>query len=258
MKKTTLLLCLLAFALVACKPDPEPEPNNGGQNNDTTETIVKKYLVKECLNIGDSLTPVRIIDWNDDYSKITHITAIKFGNNYYQLDHSFEYFGEDSIYITVTQPQDSWGWPLFTTCTCHLEEGRIVRIDYYRNAVFQNSDIFEYDELGRMIKRKTDDVSVEIQFEWDGKNVIRIKNGITGEILNTYSDFCDHIHPDFTLPYYLFTGDFNVLTQPLWKNGYHTPNEGYHDCDTDGYITRTYFMDEKGDEITLRTYVYSN
>ena len=39
MKKTAIILCLLAFALSACKPDPEPEPepapNNGGQNNDT-------------------------------------------------------------------------------------------------------------------------------------------------------------------------------------------------------------------------------
>ncbi len=39
MKKNAILLCLLAFALSACKPDPEPEPepapNNGGQNNDT-------------------------------------------------------------------------------------------------------------------------------------------------------------------------------------------------------------------------------
>ena len=44
MKKTAIILCLLAFALSACKPDPEPEPapNNGGQNNDTTETVVKK------------------------------------------------------------------------------------------------------------------------------------------------------------------------------------------------------------------------
>ena len=49
MKKSTLLLCLLAMTLVACNPDPQPEPtpNNDGQNSDSTETVVKKYLVKE-------------------------------------------------------------------------------------------------------------------------------------------------------------------------------------------------------------------
>ena len=111
MKKNAIILCLLAFALTACKPDPEPEPtpNNGGQNNDTTETVVKKYLVKEYYaDFPDE--PLKVIEWNDDFTRITHITTYK--NNPYQLDFSFEYYGDDSLRVVLSKPENStWQLP---------------------------------------------------------------------------------------------------------------------------------------------------
>ena len=259
MKKITLLLCVLSLLITACKPETEPEsmPNEGGQQiNDTTEIMVKKYLVKEFL--GDTMFPIRIIDWNEDYTKINHIRTFASGISYYQLDHDFEYYGEDSIRIIVTQPQNSWAWPLFTTCTCHLEEGRIHRIDYYRNSIFQTADLFEYDELGRLVKRESEGTNIEIHYKWEGENVISIEDGRTGEIIETYGDFCDHIHPDYTLPYYLFNGYYQHLTEPLWKNGCSISNECQHDSDADGYITRIYYFDEQGNKTTFKIYEYSN
>ncbi len=130
MKKNAILLCLLAFALSACKPDPEPEPapNNGGQNNDTTETVVKKYLVKEYYaDFPDE--PLKVIEWNDDFTRITHITTYK--NNPYQLDFSFEYYGDDSLRVVLSKPENSWALVVFTDYTCRFDnDGKIHFIDY--------------------------------------------------------------------------------------------------------------------------------
>ena len=105
MKKTAILLCMLALALAACKPEPEPTPNNGGQNNDTTETVVKKYLVKELLN--DDPEKIRLaIDWNDDCTQILHA---KYGTgNGYTVDYDFKYYGNDSIRIIISLLPDSY------------------------------------------------------------------------------------------------------------------------------------------------------
>ena len=204
------------------------------------------------------MIPIRIINWNDDYTKIVHITTIKSGNSHCLLEHDFEYYGEDSLCILITQPQSLMWWPLFTRCTCHLEEGIIKRIDYYHDSVFQCSDLFEYDELGRIMKRKVEDAGIEYLFEWDGENVVRIINSNTGEEIDTYGDFCDHIHPDYTLPYCLFDGYYDFLTQPFWKNMYRLSSNYNHDCDVDGYVSRIYYIDELGNETTFRTYEYSN
>lgn len=253
MKKNFFIICMMALAVTACR---KPEPGINPDSNETTDTLVKKYLTKEYL--GDTSCPVRIIDWNDDYSRINHITTFSSGNPNYQLDHDFEYYGDDSICVLVSKPQNAWGWPLFTKFTCHLESGKVSTIDYYRNSVLQSTDLFEYDEKGRMINRKTKGTDIELRYDWEGNNVVRIEDGLMGEIIGNYGDFCEHVYPDYTLPYCLFSGDGSYLMKPLWKNMYRTSYECLHDCDVDGYITRTYRVDDQGTEITLRIYVYSN
>ena len=70
------LILLLSVLMIACKPDPI----GGGEddNNDTLpETpLVRKYLVRECRTTGFGLdNPSFIIDWNDDFTRIKHITT---------------------------------------------------------------------------------------------------------------------------------------------------------------------------------------
>lgn len=261
MKKIRLIICgVLALALTACHKD---EPNNGtigNETNDTTEMVAKKYLVGVYL-AGDTIVPMRIIDWNEDFTRINHITTFTSGSPSCQLDHDFEYYGDDSICIFVSQPPHQWNWPLFTRCTCRLEDGKIVEAEYYHNSNLQSTDYFEYDDSGRLITSRNaagyDDSEITLQYVWDGENVSKIVNVTTGEVVEDFGDFCEHIHPDYTLPYMLHNGEFGWLMRPLWKN-FSTSSDGcHHECDSDGYVISSYRVDENGNEIPLRVYVYA-
>lgn len=256
MKNHITFICLLALVLTACHK-PEPEMPNGGETNDSTETVVKKYLVREYLG-EDTVAPIRVIDWNEDFTRINHIATFTGGSPYCQLDHDFEYYGNDSICIIVSQPPYQWNWPLFTKCTCYLEEGKIVKAEYYHNSDYQSTDYFEYDNSGKLaIRKNTSELStVEFQYLWDGENVSKIVNVTIGEV-EVFEDFCEHINPDYTLPYLLPNGEFEWLMRPLWKNAYNTSDGCWHECDPDGYIIRSFRMDENGNEITIRRYVYN-
>jgi hypothetical protein len=87
MKKILLLsIILLSVMMTACKPDPIN--NEGDDNNDTIqeeEPIVKKYLVRE---YADYMGRLRyIIDWNEDFTRIEHITADS--GTWDQIDYDF-------------------------------------------------------------------------------------------------------------------------------------------------------------------------
>lgn len=254
------LVCLLVLALAACN---KPEiPNGGNTPQDTIvppqpDTLVKKYLVTEYLD-GDTIVPMRVIDWNEDFTRINRITTFLGGGSYCQIDHDFEYYGDDSICIIVSQPPQQWNWPLFTRCNCYLEEGKIVKAEYYVNSDHQSTDYFEYDNSGKLvIKRNVFESSIiEFQYFWDGENVSKIVNVTTGEIVEIFEDFCEHIYPDYTLPYLLPNGDGGWLMRPLWKNACNTSDGCWHECDSDGYIIRSFRTDENGNEIPVRRYVY--
>lgn len=259
MKKNTLLLCLLALALTACKPDPEPEPNNGGQDNDTTETVVKKYLVKEYYaDLPDE--PLKVIEWDDDFTRITHITTYK--NNPYQLDYSFEYFGNDSMRVILSKPADSWALVLFTNYTCHFDvEGRICSIDYYFNSEYQSSQSYNYDTGGRLISIIDEQHNVGTRFEWQADNVCATYAIPSGELQNRFDGFTKYFHPECNMPYLLPDGDsyhFWHLTEPLWRNWYTNNSEGVRfEFDEDGYIDYSYYVTIEGDTNSRMRYEYT-
>ncbi|MBR3710859.1 MAG: hypothetical protein IKM99_07855 [Bacteroidales bacterium] len=268
MKKTAIILCLLAFALSACKPDPEPEPepapNNGGQNNDTTETVVKKYLVKEYYaNVPDQ--PIRIIEWNEDYSKIIHITTNQ--NSPYQLDYSFDYFEDDSIRVVLSKPDYSYGIALFSNYTCRLDKQmRISNIDYYINSEYQSSQKYNYDSLGKLKSIVDEENNTGIRLVWEGNNVHEIYSISSGELTTSFADFTQHIHPDYMMPYLFPDADsygFWYLTKPLWKNWYNHASDMYYESmnyefDKDGYVTCTYYIDEEGGRTSIINYEYED
>lgn len=258
MNTHTLLFFLLSFALVACKPDPEPIPNDGGQNNDTVEIIVKKYLVREYYEMFPD-EPLLVIEWNEDFTKTTHITTYK--NNSYQLDYSFEYFGNDSMRVVLSKPVDSWALVYFTEYICHFDEsGKISTIDYYVNSEKSVSEKYNYDLSSKLVSivEKEQDAPCW-HFFWDGDNVCEVKIP-SGETLYNYTAFTDYYHPYYTLPYLLRSGDgyhSMFLTKPLWKNWYTNNSSGArYEVDEDGYVNHAYFITEEGDTNSRICYEY--
>jgi len=257
MKNRFILFSLMALLATACKPDPEPglEPD-GGETNDTTETVVKKYLVKEYYaNAPDQ--PIRVIDWNSEFSKITHITTHQ--NTYFQLDYDFEYYGNDSMRVVLSKPDCSAALALFSDYTCFFDElGRIFKIDYFANSEYISTQKYNYDSSGKLISVIDEEHDAGFRFVWDGDNACEIYLGDTPYIINGFSN---HYHPYYSFPYLLLSGDgYNsqFLTMPLWKNWFHyNPNNQYK-YDEEGYVTCEFRVDEQGNEVTLRTYEYSN
>lgn len=252
MKKTTLLLCLLAFALAACKPDPGPEPNNGGQNNDTTETVVKKYLVKELLN--DDPERIRLaIDWNEDCTQILHV---KYGLGYGStVDYDFKYYGNDSIRVIPSLPPDSYPlWAIwYDSVMIHLRDNLIDSITCYDNGnILQHTERYYYDDNHKLIKRYylfgTND-----SFRWDGDNVVEAN--IFGSDYE-YTQFTDYIHPQYNLPFFLsnfVAAEISApLFSPLWK--YQPKSEFYeYEADEDNYVVKAI---SKNDNNYFYTYYY--
>lgn len=262
MKRILFWLGLIALVTTACKPEPEPGGFNGGGSNDTTETLVKKYLVKEYTI--DPEQPEKIIEWDEEYKRIERIIT-KPGNPLYEVAYDFEYFNNDSMRMVISLPENSAFWYIgFSNCTCHLEEGKIVTVDYYRYDVYQYTDEYHYDEEGRIISVLNNGEHLHGQYyEWDGDNVVEIRGVLPESITQEYTDFCDHIHPEYTMPFVLFTGwtaqyGDGYLTKPLWKNWRKSDGSCKHEVDEDGYVTLSYFVDIKGDTISYTHYVYAS
>lgn len=236
MKKTAILLCLLTLALAACKPEPEPTPNNGGQNNDTTETVVKKYLVKELLN--DDPEKIRLaIDWNDDCTRILHA---KYGTgNGYTVDYDFKYYGNDSIRIIISLLPDSYPlWKLwYDSVTVHQHNNLIDSISCYDEGNIRHKEYYSYDDNHRIIERKflfgTTDT-----FCWEGDNVVE---ACMYGVNYNFDLFTNYIHPHHNLPFYL--SNFVALEiyapmfTPFWK--FQPVNNSFDfEADEDNYVVK--------------------
>ena len=79
MKKILLFTCIFALALTACrKPEPGIDPNG----NETTDTLVKKYLVKTYISNPEE--PEKIIEWDEGFKKINRIVT-KPGNPSFEV-----------------------------------------------------------------------------------------------------------------------------------------------------------------------------
>ena len=258
MKKHSILLCLLVVTLVACKPEPQPEPlpNNGGQNNDTTEIMVKKYLVKEYYT--DPQCPIRDIQWNEDFSRIIHISTYK--NTNYQLEYDFEYYGTDSIRVVMSKPEDSWASVFFTNYTCVLDkDGRIDRIDYYYNSDYQSTEKYSYDTQGRLVCVKDEQHNVGTRYEWNGENVCTTYNIPSEELQNSFGGFTGYLHPECCMPYLFPDCDsyhFWHLTEPLWHNWHNEFPDMQVECDKDGYVTCSYRINEQGERYAITNFVF--
>lgn len=235
MKKILLFTCIFTLALTACR---KPEPGNGLNGNETTDTLVKKYLVKQLLNDD----PERImldIDWNDDCSRILHV---KYGLGYGSIiDYDFNYFGEDSIRVTLSLPPNSYPlWELwYDMLMIHLTDNRIDSISCYVNGELSRLEHYFYNDEGKLTKREYGG-EFDI-FDWNEDDVIRCKMyGMSSPI--TIDSFSNYIYPQYTLPFYLANEvAFEVrqpLFTPLWK---HQPIYSYYNeyqSDEDGYIIK--------------------
>lgn len=269
MRKVILILCICcSIFLLACKPDPiqEPDPaNNPTENSNTTDdtlSSVKKYLVRE-FHPFDTLSDVRSIQWNNDFSRILHITIRS--NTPYQVDFDFTYYEADSFQVHLSKPVDGWSLVLFTDYTCHLDsDGRISTIDYYFNSDFQSTEQYQYDESGHLVQETQywggDSLVGGCRFEWDGDNVTAVYS-VSGELGWEYHGFnMDAIHPHSTMPHLLRCGDtysFLYITEPLWKNWYANDNDFLCECDEDGYVISQYRLDENGEKKAITNFEYN-
>lgn len=270
MKKSNLFFWICSsIMLFACNPDPLPEsdpisnPIDNAEMVDSTEIPVKKYLVKEYHPYeSDTLSAVRVTQWNDDFTRILHITTER--NTPYQIDFDFEYYGVDSFQVHLSKPIDGWAMVLFTDYTCHLDSvGRISTIDYYYNFNYQSTQIYQYDETGHLVGLiyELDDGLAGSRFQWDGNNVTAVYSVSTDELKQEYRGFHeDAIHPQSMMPYFLFSGDgygHTYLTVPIWKNWFDNGSDLVCECDEDGYVISQYRIDENGEKKAITNYEYA-
>lgn len=234
MKKIILLICLLALTLTACrKPQPGGIPDNG----ETTDTVVRKYLVKQLLN-DDPERIMLAIDWNDDCTKILHV---KYGLGYGSiLDYDFSYYENDSIRVILSMPTESYPLSSFwyDSLMIHLRQTKIDSICCYANGDLQRVQHYFYNEEGKLTARKYGDLDT---FRWEGDNVVECKMyGLTSPI--TIDTFTSFIHPHYTLPFYLSSEvAFEIrqpLFTPLWKQQPIWSNHDRYEADEDGYLTK--------------------
>ena len=240
------------------KPDPEPDPYVG-ESVDTTEAVVKKYLVKEYYpNAPDK--PTMVIDWNDDFTRILHISTYQ--NTHYQFDFDFEYYGNDSMRVVFSVPDYSWCWGLGSSYTCHFDKkGRIAYVNYYYNDDCYIIERYRYDMSGKLISIEDKVHHAGTRFVWDGDNVCEITSISTGETIRRFEGFAQPFHPYSTLPFLLRGGSSygpDYLTQPLWKNWYSYASDIDCEFDEDNYVTCTYRINENSEKIVLTMYEYAN
>lgn len=256
MKKYIMFTCIMVMALIACH---KPEPNK-----DTSEIVVKKYLAKTYISNPDQ--PEKIIEWDEGFNRIQRIVT-KPGNPSYEIDYNFEYYGYDSLRVVISLPEHSFYWYMnFTNYICHLHEGKILAVDYYFDTIFQYSENYNYDNQGRLISIITNEEHLPRAnyFEWEGENVVEHRCVVEGDVTSAlhYDNFCEHIHPEYTLPYFLrghIASEGSFLTCPLWKNWRRWEGDSItcmHEFDEDGYVVLSYFVNIEGDTLPHTHYIY--
>lgn len=251
-----LILILLILSLTACHKTESP-----GGTPEPTDTVVKKYLVKEYIENPDE--PEKIIEWVEGFDRINRI-VIKPGNPSFEVAYDFEYYANDSMRVLISFPDQSSLWYItYSNYMCHFCDGRIYDIDYYLYDTYQYTEEYNYDEKNRLISVINNGEQPHgICYVWDDDNVIEIRDAISDTITQEYHDFCAHIDPEFTMPYVLFGGPYyrdGYLTKPLWKNWRKWDMDMVtcqHEYDGDGYVTLTYLVNE-GDTIHFMHYEYS-
>lgn len=243
MKKLLLITCIFALAMTACRK-PEPGINPNSETTDTTETIVKKYLVKALLH--DDPNRIKLsIDWNDDCTKLLHV---KYGLGYGSIiDYDFIYYGNDSVQVTwsVADSLSTWSF-WYDHIMIHFREDKIDSICCYVGNVLKDVEHYYYDNKGNLIRHTYFDDGVSDEFYWDGEDVIECKMyGCYSSM--TIDSFTNYIHPHYTLPYYLSNEvAFEIrqpLFNPLWKHQPVLPNYTEYEADADGYITKMIHKD---------------
>lgn len=268
MKKVLSIICLLALAMTACQKQEETAQSGSNTTNDnnvangtnTFDMPVKKYLVKEYF-AGDPSHPTRVIEWNEDFTRITHITTQE--NTIWQLDYDFVYYENDSMRVVLSQPDYplSSALTLFSDYTCHFdEEGRISSIDYFYNTYYQSTQKYNYDQSGKLISVVDEQHNIGLRYVWEGDNVCEARKIPSDELEYSFSGFTEHFHPDCTLPYLLADGNgyaFRNLTEPLWKNWYSYGPDWHYEHDEDGYVTCSYRINEEGERTAIVNYEYA-
>ena len=258
MKKYLLFLIIIVASLMtACQKPEDDAGNDVVVTADTTEPVVKKYLVKEYYT-GYADKPQRVIEWNDDFTRITHVTTRQ--NTYYQFDYDFEYYGNDSVKVVFSVPDYSWCWGLWWYYTCRFDKkGRIAFIDYYSDT-FHATQRYHYDVLGKLVSVEYEENHCGFRLVWDGDNVSEIISIAEGDTVYRYDGFVPQFHPYSTLPFLLPGGSSygpDYVTQPLWRNWYnHASNMGY-EYDEDNYVTCSYYINEDGERIGELYYEYA-
>ena len=253
MKKILYLsIFLLSVLMISCKPDPIDKGDDDTNNTDTIheEPLVRKYLVREYYDDRDK--PILIIDWNDDFTRIEHLITDSGGM--YQVNYHFQYYDEDSIKVYITLPEVNQGFYAYTNYICHLNDGRISKIDMYFNEKYKDTRHYKYDDNDRLIEAGA------ACFIWEDDNVIKKYSLYNSDTIN-YAKRGGHIHPYYTLPYLLptcsyFSSFATFITQPLWKNMEECTDRGCYEYDSDGYVTYTYHITEEGEHQTFRCYEY--
>ncbi|MDO5315211.1 MAG: hypothetical protein Q4F82_03790 [bacterium] len=257
MKKLFVIICTMALAMTACrKPEPGVNPNG-----ETTDTLVKKYLVSTYISSPNE--PEKIIEWDEGYKRINRIVT-KPGNPHFEVAYDFEYYGNDSLRVAISLPEHSSLWFIgFSNYTCHLNNGQITTVDYYLYDTYQYTEEYTYNEKGRLISVLNNGEHPHGNYyEWNDENVCKIRNILPDSNIHEYHDFCEHIDPEYTMPFVLFKGwtaqyGDGYLTKPLWKNWRKQDGTCKHKVDEDGYVTMTYSLDSDGDTVSFIHYVYS-
>lgn len=263
MRKRLIGLFIIALAMTACKPDPEPNVDpNGGGTSDTTETVVKKYLVKEYHSNPDQ--PEKIIEWDEEYKRILRIVT-KPGNSMYEVAYNFKYYGADSLRVDIALPEHTAFWYVgFSSFTAYLNEGKITHINYYIYDSYLYTEDYSYDDQGRLVSILNNGEHPHgVYYKWEGENVCESWNMPPSGGTQEYGDFCEHIHPEYTMPFVLsngYTAQYGngYIIRPLWKNWRKWDGVCKHEVDDDGYVTLSYYVNSEGDTLPHTHYVYSN
>lgn len=256
MDRTTFFLILLSFFVTACKPEREPIPNNGGQDNDTTETVVKKYLVKVLLN--DDPEKIRLaIDWNEDCTRIYHVRYSPVGS---VVDYDFKYYDNDSISVIPSLPQNSYPvWCFYyDSIIIHLKETQIDHICCYSRGKLDDVEHYYYNNNGKLVKRSYFEDTATDTFKWEGDNVIEYNIMSYGTAI--IDSFTSYIHPYYNLPFYLSNEvAYEIqepLFEPLWKYQPVQRNCKEYEVDEEGYITKMIFYNYDSTLVYSYNYYY--
>ena len=255
MKKIFLVpLLLLSILMITCKPEPTPDEDDDNSSNDTLQEtpLVRKYLVREYRYGSDK--PTFIIDWNDDFTRIEHITTDS--GTYNQVEYDFDYYAEDSMKVSVYIPNHTSK----TNYICHMKDGKITQIDFYYKNEYEHSVYRSYDEKGKIISESNNTNNLESRFIWQDDNLHMIIHHNSDT--SVYNNFGEHIHPYYTQPHWLrgYSGSGGYgqtyITKPFWKNFGTCSERGCYEYDSDGYVTYSYHITEEGTHVPHARYEY--